>query len=173
MFNQYTYKQKVFALIAIGLLLAFVTYKRAIANTLQLLNNIALVEDQLSKVENADSKKNQLTSELISIEKMIGIEGLDKDEVQLSLIDAVSNANNVELYQFPTSHQNIENEVKTTTYRVTITGEYWDILVFIYNLETTLTKSRIVSITLEKRKSLQSRKMELYGTIYFQNYEMV
>lgn len=173
MFNKYSYKQKLYALIAIGLLLAIVTYRRAISQTLQVRQNIESVNEQLSKIENADQKKQMIVNELSHIENMIGISGVDNNELQLDLINAVSQHDDIELYQFPTSHNAVNSEVQITTFRITVKGSYWNLMSFIYDLEKEIEKARVVSVSFEKKKSIQTREIELYATIYFQNYEMV
>lgn len=173
MFNQYTYKQKTIALGVIILLLGVVAYKRAVSQTLQVLNNIEVVEEQLSSLENSDQKKNQLMQELHAIESIIGISSIEGNELQLDLINAVSKNNQVELYQFPVSHEALNSNVRITTLSYTVKGTYWDLVRFIYNLEKDIKKAKVVSVKLEKIKSYRTQEIELYATIYFQNYEMV
>lgn len=171
MFENYSYKIKLKALIIVFCMLSFAAYKRSFSS---LISVIKENNELKNKVESIDSKSKGLyilNNELAIIDKVLGKENTHKENIQQDLVSFVTDqAKNVTIYELKSTHEFADENHKIYTHQLNVTGGINELLKLSYDFEKKFTLSKVVSVEFYTMKK-NNLNETLHLKIIFQNYE--
>lgn len=154
------------------ILVLFLCYKFAIANTFQLKSEHKklLVEQKL--FENTPrqiallKKKEHYYDSLLQVYK---IGGTSLQNNLLSTVNSFADKNDLKVVEFLEPHIYETSSLTTKTYSFTLEGYFNDILQLIYTLEQKTKYGEIVSVYYEKKKNYRTGRYYLQARILLQS----
>lgn len=169
-FEQYTYKTKIKALIVVFCMLSYAAYKRSFSTLIDVLKE----NNELNKkVIPANNQKNikDLYAEIAYLNKMIGKETNDKEKIQQDIISFVAdNGKGVSIYELKSIHEFSDENHNIYTNQLDVTGNTNDLLALSYAFEKKINYSRIISVNFYTVKK-NNNPDALHLKMIFQNYE--
>ena len=171
-FDQYSYKQKNYALLILGVLLAAVSYKRAFKVTIETLAAKKELEDKIEKARFAVRDIRDTQKEIAFLNKLLGKENVTIEKVQQSFLDFIDkNSKDLIVYQVDEVLTFKHPDFSINTHRVILKGKFIPTLQFLYQLEKEFDLAKLVNVNFEYKKFNSEEKEQLYTTILLQNYE--
>ncbi len=170
-FDKYTYKQKNYALLVIGVLLAAVAYKRGFGPTFEIKKYRTELEEKLVLASSADNQIRAKQIEIAQLNRLLGEEGNTIEKVQQEFLNffaekaidvSVHEINEVLHFQHP--------DFAINTHRVVLKGSYTSTLRFLYEVEKKFKLAKILNVSFEFTKQDANDNKSLYTTILIQNY---
>ena len=172
MSKNFTYKQKFFAVIIGFILLFMASYKKTYKNTLATKKELSLVKKELSSNENLLNERYYLKNEISSLDKAIGGQTLNPEQVQQTLLDFISkNDFNVNIVAIEDVHLFTDNDFLIYSNQIELEGSYKDLTSTLYRIEKDFTNSRVISTNLYSKKNYRTNTKNLFLQIILQNYE--
>jgi hypothetical protein len=169
-FEQYTYKTKIKALVVVFCMLSFAAYKRSFSTLIDVVKE----NNELNKkVTTTDNQKNikEISAEIAYLDKMIGKETNDKEKIQQDIISFVAdNGKRVSIFELKSIHEFSDENHKIYTNQLDVTGNANDLLALSYAFEKYIDYSRLISLdfyTVKKNNNPDA----LHLKMIFQNYE--
>ncbi len=169
-FKNIPYKQKVFGLIIIFVMMFIAAYKRVFNPTLALIKSNKQMNETIEKAGQAAGEIRFLQKEVDYLDRIMGDKQRPPEEIQQALLEFVSRYRSVRLYELKDIHESEENGFKVYSNQLTLQGSYNDLASCIYSLEKEFNLARIVNIHFYRKKEHQRRSEKLLASIIFQNY---
>lgn len=170
-FDKYSYKQKNYALLVIGVLLAAVAYKKGFGPTLEIKNYRIELEEKLITAASADDQIRTKQIEVAQLNRLIGDEGNTIEKVQQEFLNFFAkNAINVSVHEINEVLHFQHPDFAINTHRVVLKGNYSSTLRFLYEVEKKFKLAKILNVSFEFTKQEASDDKSLYTTILIQNY---
>ncbi|MBI2281704.1 MAG: hypothetical protein HYU68_13595 [Bacteroidetes bacterium] len=171
-----TYKNKLLYLLISGGLFCVILYNLAISDTLNLAIENNTLEGQI--IENIDAPKQiqSIKQKLLKIEQLIGDKNQHETNVHQLLLESITQYNQKKalvLQDFPQPFISSNNGYVTKTAKVTVEGDFINLLKLVYFLEQNYQIGKVVSVNFETTKELYKRKRELHSTIYIQDIKAI
>lgn len=174
MFENLSYKQKFFALVAIISLMALTGYKRSVKLTLDSYRNCKQATAKLQEVNNSWQRMRSLENEVGYLDNIIGRQAADPDIVQQEILSTFSLLDtDAELVKLAEVHKANNEYFNIYTNQLLLSGNFNNILGATYEYEKNFDFSRLVSLNFYTEKERRSRRLKLYGQLIFQNYEKI
>lgn len=170
-FNNYTYRQKNYALVILIVLLIASFYKRALITTISLSNYSEELTTQVAEGKNSDFKiKNELEA-ISNLNLLLGNEGNSVEKVQQGFLNfyasnskglAVQEVSKVLVYKHP--------DFQINTHKIILKGGFLNTLNFIYKIEKKFELAKVLKCKFELKRLGHENKKYLYTTLLIQNY---
>lgn len=171
-FKNLTYKQKFIAVLVGFILLFMASYKKTFKHTIQAKKELSLVEKKLSNNENSLSALYNLKNEISNLNKTIGGQTKNPEQVQQKLLDFISrNDHDVNIVSIEDVHLFSDNEFLIYTNQIELEGTYSSLINVLYEIEKEFRNSRVASVQLYSKKNYRTNTKNLFLKIIFQNYE--
>lgn len=174
MFENFSYKKKFLALIALTIMLGITAYKRSFNMTIDAYKNLNLSRSTLAKISNSQQRITGLRAEVAYLDKIIGKETANADLVQqeiLNMFTAISTE--AELVKLEEVHRAKNDYFNIFTNRLILSGKFNDLLAVSYQYEKEFEFSRVVSLRFYLERESRTRRKKLFQQIIFQNYEKI
>lgn len=173
MFENLSYKQKLIGITVIAVLLFITANKRSYQVTKQAYNQVKDLETKLAYVNASTSNVSQMQYELELYDKVIGVQGVEPEEIQQRILDFTTAYNDVKVLRLEEIHLAESNGFNIMTNQMILEGDFNALTHIIYEFEKKFEFSNIVSVSFLKEKEYQTRKTKLRVKVIFQNYEKV
>lgn len=172
MFKNFTYKQK-FIAILIGFVLLFIaSYKKTFKQTLNAKKKLSIVKEKLSNNENSLTELYDLKNEISVLNKTIGGQTLNPEQVQQRLLDFISKSEfNVNIVSIEDVHLFLDSDFLIYSNQIELEGTYNNLMHLLYETEKNFKNSRVVSTQLYSKKNYRTNTKTLFLKIILQNYE--
>jgi hypothetical protein len=171
-FDQYSYKQKNYALLILAVLLIAVSYKRSFKVTLETIDAKQELEQKIEKAHFAVRDIRHTQREIAFLNRLLGEENVTIEKVQQSfLVFLEKNSNDIIVYQVDEVLKFKHPDFSINTHRVILKGKFIPTLQFLYQLEKEFDLAKLVSVNFEYKKFNSEEKEQLYTTLLLQNYE--
>ncbi|WP_430412802.1 hypothetical protein [Kordia sp.] len=151
----------------------FICYKFAIANTVELKDEYNKLSKQEELFKNTPKqiallkKKEQYYDSLLQVYK---IGGTSLQNNILNTVTTFSNKHNLKVVDFSEPHTYVNKSLKINSYSFTVEGHFNSILQLIYTLEQKTKYGEIVSVSYEKKKNYRTGTSYLQATILLQSF---
>lgn len=157
-----------------SLLFALMVYVFAVRNTLALVSDNAMLEGQLSALENAPVQIRELKAELDRMDRQLQkYEAGNGREDVLEKVAGYCNREGVVLSSFPAPAMETEGNLEMNTRRIVVEGSFAKLLGLAYILEQSQQGGRVSSLQFQTVDDARSRRTYLLATIYLQNIRKV
>jgi hypothetical protein len=171
-FDQYSYKQKNYALLILAVLLIAVSYKRSFKVTLETIDAKQELEQKIEKAHFAVRDIRHTQREIAFLNRLLGEDNVTIEKVQQSfLVFLEKNSNDIIVYQVDEVLKFKHPDFSINTHRVILKGKFIPTLQFLYQLEKEFDLAKLVSLNFEYKKFNSEEKEQLYTTLLLQNYE--
>lgn len=170
-FDKYSYKQKNYALLVIGVLLAAVAYKRGFAPTMEIRQYLTELEEKLVLASSADDQIRTKQVEIAQLNRLLGEEGNTIEKVQQEFLNFFAKyANKVSVHEINEVLHFQHPDFSINTHRVVLKGDYMSTVRFLYEVEKKFKLAKILNASFEYTKQDVNDDKALYTTILIQNY---
>ncbi len=170
-FDNYTYKQKNYALLVIGVLLVAVSYKRAFSVTAEKRAYISEMESQIERAKQAGSEIRMKQNSIQRLNEYLGKENSTVEEVQQGFLNFFARkAINLQVYKIDEVLKFQHPDFTINTHQITIKGNYVNALQFLYALERNFKLGRLINVSFAYKKMSSEEPEALYTTLLIQNY---
>lgn len=169
-FDQYSFEKKNRALLVIIALIILVVYKKPISETLELVKIKNETRVKLLDIKNNDKRLRNLQNQLFQINQYLGIESSEKNIQQQFLNFFYQNQTSLKIESITEPIIFNHPDFKINTYEINISGDFISSLQFVYFLETKFKLARVISISFEVKKEMNSQSDFLNTKLYIQNY---
>jgi cellobiose phosphorylase len=131
-FEQYSYKQKNYALLLIAVLLVAVSYKRAFKITLETLGYKQELTQKIADAHHAVSSIRTTQRDIAYLNKLLGKENSTIEKVQQGFLDFLEkNSSNVIVYQVDEVLNYKHPDFSVNTHRIILKGGFLPTLRFL------------------------------------------
>lgn len=173
MFDQYSFKQKFLALIAMFFILCITAYKRSFGVLVQLISENKTLTEKIEKV-NSDSKNlTALENEVQKLDQYIGKQNLDKDRIQDEILNFISTKHQkIKIVRLNPLHVFQDEKIVYLSNEIEVNGEVNDLLKLSLDLEKQFNFSKIRNLkyyTIIKNNTVTGLNLK----ILFQSYENI
>lgn len=165
-------KKKVRYLVLTSLVLLFIVYKIAIAETINIWLNNKQIKLELSKLESAPSQIAIYEKKITSLDKLIVANDSAMNNYHGILISEISRLcklKNVIVKYYPDGHRFKNNNFFIETNYIVLEGEFSDLLILLNKLEIQKKVGHITSVSFEAIPNFKNDSYKLNLTIYVQN----
>lgn len=175
MLDNLTYRKRNEYLFIIIIIFFILIYPLSISKTVDLVRNNIELKIQLEKANNAPKQIELLEKKLNDYETKLGffvVEDNDNQEYLVRLANEFCQQNQLILREVPEHILEQENGLEIITTRITVQGEFRNLLKFLYYFEKSKI-SRIASVKYEKSEDYKTRKTYLAMHLLLQNIKIV
>ncbi|OMQ11324.1 hypothetical protein [[Flexibacter] sp. ATCC 35103] len=171
MFENYSYKQKFYALIGIFFILSLTAYKRSFYPLFDVVKEYQTLSKRAENINKKTQNTNSLAKDIAYLDKIIGKEGVAKEIVQQGIISFASkNSPEVSINNLKAIHDFPEDNYHIITNQLDVTGNSNQLLNLAYSFEQKFNLSQIVSMNFYITKN-NNKSETLHLKMIFQNYE--
>ncbi len=170
MFEQYSYKKKFMALAILFVMLSITAYKRSFSTLFQVIGEHKELSNNVEQLNQKAKNTNGLIKEVAFLDKLIGKEGVAKQEVQQEIVSHATNQGHVSISDLQPIHMANDNNYSISTNQIDVTGSVNELLQLAYNYERNFNLSRLVSMNFYTTKKNNKTEV-LHLKMIFQNYE--
>lgn len=171
MFENYSYKKKFLALLVVFAMLSIAAYKRSFRPLLSVIHQYRVLSGKVSEFDNKQQNVNTLQREIAYLDKVIGKEGISKEEMQQGVIAFVSDKNpHLAINELQPIHLFSEGSALIITNQLDVSGDVNQLLKMGYDFEKDFDLSRLVSMNFYRLKN-NNKTETLHLKMIFQNYE--
>jgi hypothetical protein len=171
-FDQYTYKQKNYALMILSVLLIAASYKRAFKTTIETSNYKTELTDKIAYSKHAIQEIRTTQAEIAHLNKLLGKENITIEKVQQGFLNFLQrNSSGIIVYEVDEVLTYQHPDFKINTHRVILKGGFINTLRFINELELNFDLAKLINVSFEYKKYNSEENEELYTTLLLQNYE--
>jgi hypothetical protein len=171
MFEQYTYKQKTFALLVLFALLSITAYKRSFSNLIAVYKENNDLNKLSEEISNKSKNLDKLSKEIAQYDNYLGVQNIASDLVQQEILNFATLHDGVSINNLESIHTFDGENYKIYSNQLDVTGNVNALLKLAYDFETKFNFSRAINIHYYKTKKSNSNE-QLHLKIVFQNYEM-
>ncbi|MEP1490162.1 MAG: hypothetical protein ABJK28_17215 [Algibacter sp.] len=148
------------------------SYKKTYKSTLAAKKELNLVKKELSSNEDLLNERYYLKNEIKNLDKTIGGQTLNPEQVQQTLLDFISKHDfNVNIVTIEDVHLFSDREFLIHSNQIELVGSYTDLISTLYEIEKNFKNSRVVSTQLYSKKNYRTNTKTLFLKIILQNYE--
>jgi hypothetical protein len=171
-FLNYTYRQlNLFAALAAVFVLLMI-YRQTIVPTLVVYRECREMEQQLEKAENASVKLTVLRQELRKLNKIAGNSTLSNGEIRQAILGNTNlYAKSAEIASIREPHLFDAGKMEVITHLVDVRGNFKELISITNQFENNFADARLSAIKFYSVCDTRTKKMNLYGTFYFQNFK--
>lgn len=171
MFENYSYKQKFYALTALFFILSLTAYKRSFHALFDVVAEYRTLSKKADDINKKSKNTNEITKDIAYLDKIIGKEGVAKEIVQQGIVSfAAENDPQVSISDLKPIHDFPEDHYHIITNQLDLTGNSNQLLNLAYNFEKKFSLSRLVSMNFYTTKK-NNKSEVLHLKMIFQNYE--
>lgn len=171
-FDQYSYKQKNYALMILTVLLVAASYKRAFKTTLETKAYRTELEGKIAYSKNAINEIKIKQLEIAQLNKLLGKENITIEKVQQGFLNFLQRkSTGIIVYQVDEVLNYQHPDFSINTHRITLKGGFLNTLKFIYELEHHFDLAKLINVSFEYKKYNSEENEQLYTTLLMQNYE--
>lgn len=170
MFENYSYKQKFYALIIVFLMLSITAYKRSFHTLFEVVSEYRMLSKKADDINKKAKNNGTLKNDVEYLNRIIGKEGVTKEMVQQGIIGFASAAPGVSINDLKPIHDYPETDYRIITNQLDVTGNANQLLELAYNFEKKFDYSRMVSQNFYITKK-NNKSEVLHLKMIFQNYE--
>ena len=171
-FDKYTYKQKNYALLLLGVLLIAVAYKRSFKTTLETRAYKQEIEEKIRAAKYASQNIKSIQQALLQLNKVIGKENITIEKVQQGFLNFFARrSQHLTVYQIDEVLSYRHPDFTVLTHRVVLRGNFIDALKFIYALEKEFDQAKLLNVSFEYKKMNADQGEDLYTVLLLQNSE--
>jgi len=170
MFENYSYKQKFYALIVIFFMLSITAYKRSFHTLFEVVSEYRTLSKKADDINKKAKNTGTLKNDVEYLDKIIGKEGVTKEMVQQGIISFATTNSGVSINDLKPIHDYQETDYHIITNQLDVTGNANQLLELAYNFEKKFNYSRIVSQNFYTTKK-NNKSEVLHLKMIFQNYE--
>jgi hypothetical protein len=171
MFENYSYKQKVYALIVLFFILSITAYKKSFGPLFEIIKEHNSLSKKAEDINKKAKNTNNLATDVAYLDKIIGKEGTTKEMVQQGIVSfATENSPEVSINDLQPIHDFPEDDYRIITNQLDVTGTSNQLLKLAYDFEKKFTFSRLVSMNFYIIKN-NNKSEVLHLKMTFQNYE--
>jgi len=171
MFENYSYKQKFFALMLVFFMLSVTAYKRSFHALFDVMAEYRVLSKKADDINKKSKNTGTLKNDVEYLNKIIGKEGVTKDMVQQGIISfATTNSSAISINDLKPIHDFPEEDFHIITNQLDVTGNTNQLLELAYNFEKKFDYSRMVSQSFYTTKK-NNKSEVLHLKMIFQNYE--
>lgn len=171
MFENYSYKQKFYALIGLFFILSITAYKRSFHALFEVVTEYSTFSKKADDINKKAKNTNGLTKDIAYLNKIIGKEDVTKEMVQQGIVSFASeNAPEVSISDLKPIHDFPEDDYHIITNQLDVTGNSNQLLKLAHNFEEKFDISRLVSMNFYTTKK-NNKSEVLHLKMIFQNYE--
>ncbi len=169
MFEQYTYKKKFIALGLVFVMLCITAYKRSFSTLVEVIKENKELTNNVEQLNQKAKNSDKLTQEVAALDKLIGKEGMQSQEVQQQIVNFATNKANVSISDLQPIHTADDGNYVISTNQIDVTGNVNQLLQLGYTFEKDFDLSRLASMNFYTTK--KNNKIEvLHLKMIFQNY---
>lgn len=172
MFGNLTYRTKNKLLFVVAVIIAFLSYKFAIKNTITQFSEYTSAKKEIDFAKDIPTRTLQIKMKIQAIDKALnkGQEnGMNVQENLLGVITSFCRDNNIVLREFPITKQNASNEFLIETNIFKIEGPFVKLLRLLYILEQKRRFGKISSVLFKSKIDFKTKSTELTATVYLQH----
>lgn len=171
MFENYSYKQKFYALLGLFFILSITAYKRSFHTLFDVVKEYRTLSKKTDDINKKAKNTNGLIKDIAYLDKIIGKEDITKEMVQQGIVSFASeNSPEISINDLKPIHDFREDNYHIITNQLDITGDCNQLLNLAYNFEKQFNLSRIVSMNFYTIKK-NNKSEVLHLKMIFQNYE--
>lgn len=170
MFENYSYKQKFYALIILFFMLSITAYKRSFHALFDVISEYSELSKKADDINKKAKNTGTLKNDVECLDKIIGKEGVTKEMVQQGIIGFASASPGVSINDLKPIHDYPETDYHIITNQLDVTGNANQLLELAYNFEKKFNYSRMVSQNFYTTKK-NNKSEVLHLKMIFQNYE--
>ena len=171
MFENYSYKQKFYALIIIFCMLSVAAYKRSFHTLFEVVSEYRTLSKKAEDINKKSKNTGTLKNDVEYLNKIIGKEGITKEMVQQGIISfASTNSSGISINDLKPIHDFPEDNYHIITNQLDVTGNANQLLELAYSFEKNFNYSRMVSQNFYTIKK-NNKSEVLHLKMIFQNYE--
>jgi hypothetical protein len=171
MFENYSYKQKFYALVIIFIMLSITAYKRSFHTLFEVVSEYRTLSKRSDVIFKKTKNTGTLRNDVDYLDKIIGKEGVTKEMVQQGIISfASTNSTNISINDLKAIHDFPEDDYHIITNQLDVTGNANNLLALAYNFEKNFNYSRMISLNFYTTKK-NNKSNVLHLNMIFQNYE--
>lgn len=169
MFEQYTYKQKFFALLVLFVLLGITAYKRSFKNLIAIYSEHGELDKKAKEMNAISGNSATLHADLVYYDRILGVQGVAKDIIQQEIVGFSAAEKGISIYDLRPVHSFFAEEYVINTNQLDVTGQANGLLKLAYAFETRFKHSRVTSLNFYKAKKNNTIEA-LHLKLFFQNY---
>ncbi|NUY79268.1 hypothetical protein HUK80_00055 [Flavobacterium sp. MAH-1] len=169
MFEKYTYKQKLLALMAIFVLMAATAYKRSYRNLFELYFQNAELKAKAVDIKKKSAEFARIRKDKQTFDALLGSEKGSKELVQQNIMAFTSRRGGVSIQELAPIHSFSTEDYQANTNQLDVTGSLDGMLRLAYGFETDFRDSRLFALHFYKTKF--NMRETLHLKLFFQNYE--
>lgn len=171
-FEKYTYKQKNYALLLLGVLLIAAAYKRSFKTTIETRAYKQEIETKIQEAKYASHNIKSIQKALLQLNKVIGKENITIEKVQQGFLNFFARrSQRLAVYQIDEVLSYKHPDFAVLTHRIVLKGNFIDALKFIYALEKEFDLAKLLNVSFEYKKMNADEGEDLYTILLLQNYE--
>lgn len=170
MFENYSYKQKFYALGIVFLMLSITAYKRSFHTLFEVVSEYRVLSKKADDISRKAKNTGTLKNDVEYLDKIIGKEGVTKEMVQQGIIGFASSNSGISINDLKPIHDFPETDYHIITNQLDVTGNANQLLELAYNFEKKFNYSRMVSQSFYTTKK-NNKSEVLHLKMIFQNYE--
>lgn len=171
MFENYSYKKKITALIVVFFMLLITAYKRSFHTLFQVINEHNKLSEKVDDINKKANNTDVLKKEIGYLDKVIGKVGITKEMAQQGIVSfATKKHSQISINDLQPIHVFSDDNYTVITNQLDATGTSNKLLELAYDFEKEFDYSRVVSLkfyTIKKNNKLEI----LHLKMIFQNYE--
>lgn len=171
-FDQYSYKQKNYALLVLVILLVAASYKRVFKITFESIAYKKELEQKIVQAKSAAVDLKIVQSEINYLNKLLGKEDVTIEKVQQGFLNFQTlNSSRLIVYQVDEVLSYQHPDFTINTHRIVLKGGFIHVLKFIYQLEKEFDLAKLINVSFEFKKYNSEESEALYTTLLLQNYQ--
>ncbi len=172
MFNEFSYKKKFFAVIALFCVLGITAYKRSFKSAIEAVSYYSESKSSIEKNSNVEQELFLLKNEVQTLDNIIGKKVKNPELVQNQILNFLSKqTQQIKLSKINPVHISKDRYFTIYSNVITIEGGFNNLLNTVYTFEKDFEYARIANLKFYVTKNPRTAKKELYNNIIFQNYE--
>ncbi|GAB1856176.1 hypothetical protein MHTCC0001_10110 [Flavobacteriaceae bacterium MHTCC 0001] len=154
-------------------MVAILCYTLAISKTIALKQEVKQLEKQEISFKNTPKQLMLLKQKQKYYDSILAKHQIKGSSIQnnlLNLINSYADSSNIKVITFLEPHTVTQNNLKVNTYTFTLEGNYNDILLLIYKLESNTKFGEIINFHFEKKKNFRTNTFYLQASILLMNF---
>lgn len=168
-----SYRIKIILLAFVVIALGILSYKRAIRSTVELIEQYNDITNDKSSQQDLMLETNTVKAELKQIERYLGNNSANVQHIILEDVSSYCHKNKIHLSKVADPIVTIENDLKTSTYEITLHGNFKKILKLVHYLEYDFKDAVLVSTEYYTIDNHTNEKKELYAKLYLQSIDKI
>jgi Tfp pilus assembly protein PilO len=171
MFEQYSYKKKLIALLLVFVMLTITAYKRSFSTLFQTISEYKALSLKVDELNKKSNNTNGLIKDLAHLDKIIGKDGTTKEMIQQEIVGFASkNHTGISINDVQPIHVFLDENYNVITNQIDVTGGANNLLQLAFDFEKKFDFSRIINMYFYTSKN-NNKSDVLHLKMTFQNYE--